>query len=109
MASAGDCSLTKAGGDCATESRNIVFTAQDTGVGMHSVKPTEVYPGASLVIDSITTDTINGTYSSDCCSPRVTLTAIDSLGNSESSCFIEHIAEEIVGKIWFILLGIMKM
>ena len=99
LTSSGDCSLTAAGGDCTAEFWSITFTAQDTGIGMHSVKPTEVSIASDLVINVATADTISGTYTSDCCVPRVTLKAIDTLGNSGSSCFIEHIAEEIVGEI----------
>jgi hypothetical protein len=70
----------------------IDFTAQDTGMGLYNVKPTEIHPGSELIVDAFTAGTnelVGGRYSSSCCYPSVTIVTSDALGNTDI-CYKEY-------------------
>ena len=89
----GDCSDTQSGTTpCDQDHWYIDFNAQDTGMGLYSIKPSETEPGSELKLDAFTagtTELVGGRYSSSCCYPSVTIVASDVLGNA-GRCQVEY-------------------
>ena len=90
----GICSLTKEGlAPCDEEFWSFAFITQDSDVGLVVVKPISMPSGANFTVDSFisgSNEVVNGSYTSDCCEPRVSIVASDKLGNA-GYCNLEHI------------------
>ena len=79
---------------CQYETWHVSFSVADHGIGLVAVSTSQVNPGAKFIMLPFkigTNATISGFYTSDCCTPRVTIAASDLLGNT-GYCKVDYIS-----------------
>lgn len=90
----GECSQTRDElATCEDEVWSIDFSTSDSGVGLVVVRPAVSYPAANFTVDEFssgTTVVVTGTYTSNCCIPRVSIVSSDLLGNA-GRCDVDYI------------------